>query len=42
MDTLIHPTHCEIVVDSPDNNDDIRELAKICREWILSTYKIYW
>ena len=36
MDTLIHPTHCEIVVDSPDNNDDIRELAKICREWIFN------
>ena len=36
MDTLIYPTHCEIVVDSPDNNDDIRELAKICREWIFN------
>ena len=36
MDTLIHPTHCEIVVDSPDNDDDIRELGRICKEWLLN------
>lgn len=36
MDTLIYPTHCEIVVDSPDNDDDIRELGRICKEWLLN------